>query len=379
MRLVFEPDTLCSSDGDVHDTLLSLLMACEDGRHVWHVESPAEVKASRFYGDLSTRYKRRVNVLLEQSDNLATSSSRDRCLVHIGCYPSPSFSAQVWRVPWHLGKTLARRPVHIIVENADSDGKFVELILLRYGERRLKGFLGESEFRRIKEGWQPGRGDDYFFKIEHAGGHVGRAILRHHGDPAPLPPCVMALVDSDKSWPDDNEGPTAHSTRAKVDEISRESAYFGRYRPALHVTHRRELENYIPPEALERWARQENEVSRYQAFATLTPQQQAFYDLKKGLASCLNVPTDRIDRGSVPESWPWRHPALRDFFCLSHSEGGDDIPSAVTTLPKLLNGFGSQVWKALDHVGVTGNARQQLGQTAGAEFDEIIQLILKCL
>lgn len=158
-------------------------------------------------------------------------------------------------------------PLTLFVEDADSDGEFWVTIWTAGQRERLKKAF---DARRIE--------------FAHCGGKtkIAQRFARWFTRRAPGPLRALVLKDSDKMWP--NHAPTDHTKELEV------ILPLGTH---LHVLQKREIENYLPSQALKRREQYDHKnpselsvsirrLARRLALERLSDEARSFYDMKSG-------------------------------------------------------------------------------------------------
>ena len=249
-------DVSAANDLDAHQWLDRILYKIEDGWHVW------DLTAAQDANDLEAatwirhrgRQGRRVQELLVASIQrgawtLAPHGRRMRVTAH------PVAPDEL--APEHACR-LADEQLVILVENRHSDGPFVERVVkeLDPSLRQLWGRPGAP----IRFDSLGGRGQ------------MQREVEnRTQGTPRPR---LVAVIDSDRMGPDDQESRDARRLRATCEEQGL----------SCWVLAKREAENYLPRSLLrERPNVGDSHHRRAEAWDRLTSGQKDFFDMKQGL------------------------------------------------------------------------------------------------
>jgi len=153
-------------------------------------------------------------------------------------------------VPADIAERVLRKPLDIVVENARCDGTFLKLIVLRTGGRRLERRLGPDALERLRSSWTNPLGDGDRLEVHHGGGSTTatQVDLLASAEP-PVARRIFVFVDSDRSGPGDSLGGTAHLVEETCLRLREEHGEA--LRLSFKVLQKREVENYLPREALE--------------------------------------------------------------------------------------------------------------------------------
>ena len=155
-----------------------------------------------------------------------------------------------------------QQQVLIILENSNNDGYFIDAI--------IKNFDNEIIKANKQNNW---------IKYENAGGfnNIENVIKRHVKEiPKNFPKkkhkylrCIV-IVDSDKKYPQDKLSRTRLSLMNFLDENE----------IMCHILEKREMENYIPDEAIEDISQNNNYLLDYLGLSNI---QKDYFDIEKGL------------------------------------------------------------------------------------------------
>lgn len=346
--LVHIPDALASRiahDRRVATELKHLFVLFERGCHEWLLEEDdnAEIYADPVFDSFREFIQKRVTASIYENRNLVhvvhvvatdqiTEISEslkgrtdlacqvylrgDRMVVRGGQAVHEYISVDV------VG-TFLGQPLKVLVENSESDALFIETCLLHIGGVDI---------------------NTLWLSIDHGGGSDIEKVVKRSGGRERL----VCVVDGD--WTAPGEMP---STEWKFKE--RLKATCGKLGCALHILFKREMENYLPDDAIKRYLLAKGCRSpEAHVYFTLTEEQKDYFDLKKGLRkrdlkspiwSMFNVPSTET---------------------AASSDGRD--PG--------LPGFGEEVWEAFKHVRCRGEleSRDRVG-----ELKLLVEMILDLL
>jgi hypothetical protein len=155
-----------------------------------------------------------------------------------------------------------RESAVLVVEDQDSDGHFVRAVCAALRAERI--------LQALDNGW---------LEIAHGGGSDGvQRVAKAKVKRFRITARVMALLDSDRMLP-------GQATRAHKKEQNLAAAGI-----QVHVLEFREAENYVPDQVLGRIVRHKKSAIRLTVFRRLSPEQRAFFDMKKGFKAGGDVP-----------------------------------------------------------------------------------------
>jgi hypothetical protein len=258
------------------------------GRHRWEIDDVDGIQNSPWLAG-SDRVSRRNTEILEKCFVAAATASAGR--MHVQALAVDMTIAAPNRLSPEDALAYLSSPAIVVVENAESDGAFLDALIYAYDRVEL--------WHALESRW---------VELDHAGGfgeiekRLERYLARTQG-----PPRVLVLADSDRLYPE-HESPTFQ----KIDEVCTK----------LNVPHvvldKRAIENYIPVGALQR----HNRRDCYQAFLKLDMAQRAHYSMKKGFSR------DDSGRPVIPadQATIFRHTPAR-------------------VLDDLCGGFGADTWQ----------------------------------
>jgi hypothetical protein len=182
-------------------------------------------------------------------------------------------------LPRHLAE-FCDLPTLLLVENVETDGEFIRMVVAKL-RPRLRGHFG---------------GTHPLIKVEQGGGiaELVKEINRHgqlYGSVRPhghVPARVVAVADSD--------APSPGRPSADANAVRRAATKAG---VATHVLTKRTIENYIPDEALHRYAESRRHLlAAVQTITSLPTPARDHYPMKDGLKD-----KDRLD-GLYPDDLP---------------------------------------------------------------------------
>ncbi len=216
-----------------------------DGRHRWSVGDSDAIAGSAWLAAEATERRR---ILAEDAHRASTSEGRAQLYVcAVGA--AARWTGGRWEVPADLAEKVLREPLSIVVENAKCDGAFIRIVVLRTGEKRLRRRLGDEVFERLRRSCTNPLGDNEWFAVKHGAGHnTGQQVELVVGAEPTAARRVYVLVDSDRDRPDAPLGATARQVEKTCERLR--DGHEARLRLVLRVLRKREVENYLPREAL---------------------------------------------------------------------------------------------------------------------------------
>jgi hypothetical protein len=267
MRIVFNQRVL--ADSSSWQWLDRVLEAVENEWHLWEILDPEVIEQSEWMQQAG-RNQRPLRELLE------ISARRGAWRGHGGPHAVILFVDIESHAPCVLDAKSAARcvraPLVVLMENAESDGLFLDAVLDVLSSPALLAL------RRL----QP---TPIQYDSPGGSGELTKRLERALGDPAwkGIPRRFVVLTDSDAqepgAWNEKARDIAAHCRRRGV---------------ACHVLEKRAIENYLPQEVLDAWASvpaQRTNIAWVKALARLSPEQRDHFPMKKGLA---NGPQDTV-------------------------------------------------------------------------------------
>jgi hypothetical protein len=261
-----------------------------DERHEWDIDDPLGLASSGWIAsDAGGRAgKRNAEALQKSATAMMWKPRKDAITIVIDVHARPGSV-----VRFDEAERALSRPAYVVIENAESDGAFLNAMMYAFGRKRL--------LDAHTHGW---------WEFEHAGGY-GEIEKRVRDIQARTvgPLRVLVLADSDVRYPGDRS-----ATIIKIETFCRaESVPFC-------ILRKRKIENYIPLPALKGL-----HPPSIGAYSALAPQQRDYFDLKKGFS-----PHPSVDPPNVAALYA-------------------TVPRHVRTA--LEGGFGKDVWRSfIDNV-----------------------------
>ncbi len=291
MKVIFAADVL--DDPGSWLTLDRIVYHFLDERHVWSIDDPEKIEESPWLqDDVDGRMKKRNLETLQKCFTMGAYPTRGARMDSITLHVTLHSDSECRLTPDEARRCLDA-PAYVVVENAESDGAFLEAM--------IHGLKREKLLEAHTEGW---------WKIDSRGGsgeivkHIEQIRAETIG-----PLRAFVLVDSDRLNPG-YEKKTIHA----IENYCRQNN--GPYA----VLQKREIENYLPVHLLQQIPRKRKKV--YKAFLRLEQEQRDYYDMKRGFEK------GHRDHAKIPVE-------QQDLF--SH------VPRNV--LDDLCGGFGNNVWR----------------------------------
>lgn len=255
MRVNFAAEVL--SDPDSWRILDHLVDYFVEQRHLWDIEDPQAIENSPWIqSDLTGRAgKANLEILQKYYTNtiypLPTQMHSLRIQVTLTSHSPDKLTPKE-------AKCCLGAPTYVVVENADSDGAFLEAMIYawqREDSRRKKLLDAQTD------GW---------WKIESRGGtgEITKCIAQIRAETVG-PLRVFVLCDSDRLYP----GYLKKAIWTIENYCQHQKVHYA-------ILQKREIENYLPLNLLQQVPRKYKKV--YQAFLKLTQEQKDFYDMKFG-------------------------------------------------------------------------------------------------
>lgn len=277
MKVAFSTGVVSTPSTFRHLTALFWMFI--DGRHTWCVEDPDPIRNSLWFEDSAASVKEAVRDLLPKVAR-KVDDEPDLLVVSHGNATGYDDRARLWRATpdaaaWYLG-----RPLLLIVENALCDGAFIRLVLTRVCAQKIKRKLGEATFDVVCRGWKSSPlGDGRWVEVRHGGGSTTAIQIELATQQTPnLPPRLFVMVDSDRETPGTalKTNSTAKAVCDIADELNQKIPAAWKIEP--FVLTKREVENYLPKEALR--ARYGQRAS-FTDWLQMTDEQQDHLDIKE--------------------------------------------------------------------------------------------------
>lgn len=299
---------LSFTDDSMYRTIKKILSWVEDGKHRLIFEKGVDtdqiIRSEKFYNYsetikslVSEQYysesKDEKVVRITQTDKLKVHGKRSYYdgLLLIEYFEDKEYQyIDVSKIDTYLGRLL-----YITVENTESDKRFIQAVFKALRGREL---CTEKEVQFL-----------------HGGGNTtDKVVIENSISPVRM----ICIIDSDRKHPIQQAD--------ESDKVRNLLSICEEKNLALVVLEKREIENYIPTEALRAWLCKENrEKETTHPYFELTLEQKSFFDLKKGL---------KKNDMELKE--------IKDLYNGHYSE-------------ELHTGFGKTVWQAFDEVAIAQN------------------------
>ncbi len=343
------------SNPEAHRYLTEIFWMFVDGRHHWAVEDDAAIKNSSWFRGEGERNQREIRDQLRYAKP-HLSGHGSSILVS----DKTHLSNPAWELTPKEAVALLHSPVEVFVENLVCDGTFFRLVMLRAGEKTLRRRLGSDVLAQLKKSWTTEAGDGCWFRVNHGGGNT---LISNLGvafrSPKQVPLSILCIVDSDKKYPADSLGQTAQGVQQAFQQAMTQYNITS-WKPKLCILQKREVENYIPQEAL----RRELSPAAYGAYCQLNELQRDYYDLKNGFSKALQLQAS-------PSNPTWTDPQEQTLY---QSLQAQDLNT-------LCKGFGRNIGRALQkHFDLihAASLRERAGE-GGKELDDIVDMALGLL
>ncbi len=259
MKVRFADDVL-----DMPDAWKELDMIVYDHfakkRHEWDIPNPNVVQKSRWFVENAQSHWTKTNrdILRKSVEKSIYRVSNGHSLrLTVSAVAVPPMTLQPADA-----KDVLDLPVHVVVENAESDRAFLDALIQAFSRTILRTSLNK--------GW---------CVVVSAGG-CGEIVKRVKELVKKVqigPRRILVFADSDRLIPDSfTTTPTKTAPMRVLEECHKE------YHVEVILLQKREIENYLPLEALEGCAPEKKHVLK--AFTKLNRAQRDHYDMKNGFS-----------------------------------------------------------------------------------------------
>lgn len=235
--------------------LLKLLDLFLDGRHVWDLSELEAIEQSRWLQhDPNSPYTQHSMYVMKLAiDSVYRSADDISSTINVGLIGDHN------TIVVNDAYRVLSLPACVIVENAESDGAFLSAVSAAYKRTNIVTAMERRWLRFVHAG---------------GGGEIPKRIheLLYEKYQSNR---ILVLVDSDRKAPRHGEGRTLEKIRRECSE----------HNIQLCVLRKREIENYIPINALAERVRSSRRYKDiYQAFLHLNQEQRDFFDMKFGFS-----------------------------------------------------------------------------------------------
>jgi len=207
-----------------------------------------------------------------------------------------------------IAESFLGQPLVVLLENIDSDRLFIDKCLL---------YLSDVP------------SDNLWLEYDHGGGtDICRVANNIAGKRR-----VIIIIDRDICTLDSSY----RKSNEELEEICEKYGY------TLHVLSKREMENYIPDEALKRYLNLRGVEWRNNVYFRLPEELKDYFDLKKGMCSKFDIEKKVCLDGY--NCFIWRYVFDNDCEEQAATIESREIDGMINT-----NGFGRKVWKAFELV-----------------------------
>lgn len=167
----------------------------------------------------------------------------------------------------------AYAPLIVLVEDSESDGALVDLIVQKLGTPELVKFWRETKAVTPRA---------YVFQTAGGLGAMPVRVRRAVSDAAEegRSSRIIVICDSDRRW----AGGDASLSQQSLDDLSTLCQGSG---IRLHILEKRSAENYIPDEVFQAWRDDPSRINnkhRFEAFLRRTSAQRDYFPIKDGLS-----------------------------------------------------------------------------------------------
>lgn len=325
MKVRIAPDAMAAPEVFRH--LDRVLDALFDERHRWDERDPAAVEQSAWASE-EGRAGRRVLVAVEKllgaqlyegrEEEQATLMHKMTLTVTLAAVPPLALQ------PFEAVKAL-EMPAFVIVENGESDRAFLDAMLRAFGRTALKDALDRGLWEVVSAG---------------GGGEIPKRVAERIAKIGECPRRVLILSDSDRLTPGEQT-----KTVKDITTCARAHGVMA------FLLEKREIENYLPYEAL--WEKSRHR-KRCNAYLQLTQEQRDHYDMKKGF-----VVNKQSGKAHIPA-------AQQELFA-------EVRPRRV--LEDLKDGFGDKVWSCFQSLKIDERAMRALCPDDEEEIPRLLDVI----
>lgn len=298
-------------------------------RHLWDIRDPEAVKESAWFLSFkgSPAYRKKCDNLekLYKESIYRPKGARSHS---IRMEITLSGGALLKLRPDEARRCL-NQPLYVLVENAQSDGAFLDAMIHAFGRKALSDAQ--------TEGW---------WQIKHLGGFGETEKMIEALQAQSTGICrIFVLADSDREYP--------HHETATIKKV--EPCCISKRIP-FHILTKRKIENYLPVDVLAHVPRKRKKT--YKAFLNLNSNQKDFYEMKSGFSKKVkkigqfpasqaaifkNIPPKTLSNlhgGFGPDIWEYfktyRGQITRESVKLTCESDPDEIESVLNYLECML-------------------------------------------
>ncbi len=298
------------------DLIMGLLRI---GEHQWYIQFDGNIRESLWYKRGRKNEDRDFCEFLRKSEQNSFNSS-PQSVINVSLVCDGSVSKKPMEAFYFL-----REPLYVILENAESDGAFVEMVIQKT-QKKHSALLVALQDNRLRFSQAGGKNE------------VLKIVTRHLSQG---PRRLFVLIDGDGYYP--------RRISSESQKISDQCLELGV--PCL-VTRKREIENYIPERALKSFCLRNNNLEDlFAVFLELKPEQKDYYDMKNGFKS-----------GEV----------LRDHD--EHEDLFNDLSDEAVDV--LVRGFGRKVWQAFQESSIKS---KDVFNSSRTEIDTIVNQLFRLI
>ena len=243
MNVTTDPNVF--SEPDNIESIIAFLRLVIDGRHFWVVDPVSEERATIFFEKWIPGRSAAYRQIMQKSFAAAVVTGAG----------SGSAARMDASIVDDLVSDLSL-PAVVVVENAESDGRFLQAVCDAFQHENLRVALAQRWLEVRQSG-----GSGEIVKVATDCAKSYRTVTR-----------VRVFLDSDRLAP--NQVAKCHRTADRLRAVGID----------VHVLKLREVENYIPERALASHRDTDEHQRKVAALGRLRPDQRGHFDMKHGLA-----------------------------------------------------------------------------------------------
>lgn len=266
MRVVIESPV--ANDEAEHAWLVRIQHTFEDGWHLWSVDIDdlEKLSSSSWLKDPGHAGKSASEILRSSFTRSAYPSKLHQKVVRISAEPQEYPLTFAPKAASHF----LMQELTLLVEERESDGDFLKIVIRELGDDELKKHLFELE----RPAW----------RLDSRGGKSKMQDEIKRASASPVLPRLMVLCDSDRCSPSSAETEDVRSLREACASAG----------VPCWILQKREMENYLPACLLEHRTKPGQPLTHvFAAWCRLDERQKDFLDLKEGLKTKKGRPIDR--------------------------------------------------------------------------------------